>query len=87
VILIDIDLPDGNGYDLLGDLRSDALTRGLPAVAVTANAMAGDARRARDAGFDEHLAKPITLAGIDAVLLRLLSRNQPARLGAVEQTR
>ncbi|MBL0087412.1 MAG: hypothetical protein IPP44_12150 [Ideonella sp.] len=39
---------------------------------MTANAMPSDEQRARDAGFDDYLAKPIDLAALDAVLARLL---------------
>jgi hypothetical protein len=79
LILIDINLPDMDGHALLAELRVDARTRHIPAVALTANAMPSDAQRARDAGFDEYLAKPIDLTGFDALLQRMLSPGRPGR--------
>jgi len=77
LILLDINLPDMNGYALLAALRADVYTREIPAVAVTANAMSSDAQRAREAGFDEYLAKPIDVTQFDALLLRLLGHARP----------
>jgi CheY-like chemotaxis protein len=79
LILLDITLPDMDGYALLARLRAEAGTRDIPVVAVTAKAMPSDAQRVRDAGFDEYLTKPIDLKVIDAVLERMLSRNADAR--------
>ncbi len=73
LILLDINLPDMDGYAALAELRADVRTRGIPAVAVTANAMPNDAHRAHAAGFDEYLAKPIDLMQFDALLARMLS--------------
>jgi CheY-like chemotaxis protein len=78
LILLDINLPDMNGHALLAELRADPGTRDVPAVAVTANAMPSDAQRALDAGFDEYLAKPIDLAGFDAMLVRMLGAGRVA---------
>jgi PAS domain S-box-containing protein len=72
LILLDINLPDMDGHAMLAELRADARTRDIPAVAVTANAMPSDEKHARDAGFDEYIAKPIDLAGFDAMLARML---------------
>ena len=74
LILLDITLPDMDGHALLAQLRAEPLTRDIPVVAVTAKAMPSDAQRARDAGFDAYLTKPIDLKVFDAVMLRLLSR-------------
>ena len=72
LILLDINLPDMDGYAALAELRADVRTRGIQAVAVTANAMPNDAHRAHAAGFDEYLAKPIDLMQFDALLARML---------------
>jgi CheY-like chemotaxis protein len=74
LILLDITLPDMDGYALMAELRADARTRGIPAVAVTAKAMPSDAQRVRDAGFDDYITKPIDLEVFDAMLVRMLSR-------------
>lgn len=79
LILLDIGLPDMDGYELLTQLRADRRTRDIPAVAVTANAMPSDTQRALDAGFDEYLPKPIDIVAFDAMLLRMLGPGIPGR--------
>jgi two-component system cell cycle response regulator len=59
LILVDIQLPDASGYDVLTTLRATPQTRRLPILAVTANAMVGDRDAALSAGFDGYVAKPI----------------------------
>ena len=72
LLLLDIQLPGMSGFELLRRLRADPRTAAVPAVAVTANAMPDDVRRARDAGFDQHLSKPLVLADLLAMVRRLL---------------
>jgi len=74
LLLLDIHLPDSDGYQVLAQLRADPATRGMQAVAVTAYAMPGDIRRALDAGFDAHLPKPIDIAGLDALVQHARAR-------------
>lgn len=63
VILLDINLPDIDGYEVARRLRS-ASTKGLlyvPIIAVTANALRGDAEKALEAGCDVYMSKPINI--------------------------
>jgi len=59
LILMDVQLPDMDGLALTRKLRADPSTRGVRIVAVTAFAMRGDEDKAREAGCDDYLAKPI----------------------------
>ena len=60
VLLSDIEMPGEDGYELLRQVRADArIDEAVIAVALTAHARAEDRRRALDAGFAAHLAKPI----------------------------
>ena len=59
LILIDINLPGINGFEVLRRLKSDSLTKDIPMVALTANAMKQDIELAREVGFDDYLTKPI----------------------------
>jgi PAS domain S-box-containing protein len=68
LILLDINLPDLDGYAVLQHLRADAATRDIPVIAVSANAMPHDVERARAAGFIAYLTKPLDIAQ----LLRLV---------------
>lgn len=69
LILVDMQLPDGDGHELLQRLRADPRTAALPCVALSANAMPEDIRRAAEAGFADYWTKPIDfpifLAGLD----------------------
>lgn len=58
LVLLDIQLPDRDGYALLADLRAE-FGPGLRVVALTAYAMASDRERALAAGFDGFITKPI----------------------------
>ena len=68
VILCDIGLPDSNGFVVASALREDPDTCAARLIAVTAYGREEDRRRARDAGFDLHLVKPVD----PEVLLRRL---------------
>jgi two-component system cell cycle response regulator DivK len=61
LILMDLQLPDLSGLDATRQLKGDPETRGIPVIAVTAFAMAGDEKRALDHGCDAYVAKPIVL--------------------------
>ena len=61
LILMDIQLPDLDGEAALGRLRAEPGTAGIPVIALTAQAMAGDRERLLRAGFAGYLAKPISI--------------------------
>lgn len=71
LILLDMQLPDFDGYQVLQALRADPRTAGIRCIALSANAMPEDIRQARAAGFDDYWTKPIDfqafLAGLDAL--------------------
>jgi CheY-like chemotaxis protein len=67
-LVADIAMPDEDGYDLIRHVRASTDTRQLPALAFTAYAGPEDRRRALDAGYDAHLAKPVDpVALVDAL--------------------
>lgn len=59
LILLDINLPGMDGYELLKQLRRHEDTRGISVVAISANAMSDDIERGLKAGFDNYITKPI----------------------------
>ncbi|MCH9649093.1 MAG: response regulator [Deltaproteobacteria bacterium] len=59
LVLLDISLPEMDGLEVLRRMRGSESLRGLPVVALTAHAMAGDRERLLAAGFDAYIAKPI----------------------------
>jgi two-component system, cell cycle response regulator DivK len=61
LVLMDIQLPDLDGVEALRRLRTDVRTAAIPVLAVTAQAMHGDAERFLAAGFDGYVAKPVNI--------------------------
>ena len=59
LLLLDISLPEMDGIEVLRRLRAAKDTAGLPVIAVTAHAMAGDRERFLAHGFDGYVTKPI----------------------------
>jgi len=58
-ILLDIQLPDINGTDVLRMLRASEVSKNIPVIAVTSFAMAGDRERLLEAGCDGYIEKPV----------------------------
>lgn len=75
VVLCDIGLPDVDGYEVARALRADDSLRSTRLIALSGYAQAEDRRRAREAGFDAHLAKP---ASLEALLAAVTGRDRPA---------
>ena len=82
VILMDIMMPVMNGYEAAKMIRSldreDAKV--IPIVAMTANAFTEDKMRAKEAGMDEHIAKPVDGKLLVKVINELVKRNQREKL-------
>jgi PAS domain S-box-containing protein len=72
LILLDINMPGMDGYQVLQVLQADARLQAIPVIAVTANAMPRDIERGRAAGFADYLTKPIDVAGFFGMLDRCL---------------
>ncbi len=71
VILSDIGLPGIDGYQVAQWLRREPACRGALLVAVTGYGQREDETKAREAGFDYHLTKPLDLARLDTILTTL----------------
>ena len=76
-ILMDIMMPVMNGYETAKMIRSldreDAKT--IPVIAMTANAFTEDRRRAKEAGMDEHISKPVDVKSLIKVIRKLVENN------------
>lgn len=70
VVLLDIGLPDMDGYEVARRVRAMPEVRDAVLVAVTGYGREEDRRRAMEAGFDHHLLKPVDLAALAEILGR-----------------
>ena len=59
LVLMDLNLPDIDGWEVTRRLKADPLTVSIPVIALTAHAMAGDREKALAAGCDEFDTKPV----------------------------
>ena len=73
LILMDIQLPEVDGWELTRQLKANAATRDIPVIAITAYGETGDQAKARQGGFVELLAKPVSTRELPAIIRRHLA--------------
>jgi CheY-like chemotaxis protein len=79
LILMDIQMPVTDGFELTRQLKADAATRHIVIVAFTAFAIKGDEALLRDAGFDGYVGKPVDVMTLAAELRFWLEAPPSAR--------
>src|ERR1700689_1893510 len=84
LILLDVHLPDINGFDVLERLRLDAATANIPIVVLSADATPGQVRRFRAAGGKEYLTKPPALKLLRSLIDNYLGEGDSTEEPAVE---
>lgn len=77
LIVLDLNLPDGDGLDLARRLKSDPRTASCTILACTAGAMSGERERALQAGCDAYVSKPIDTRGFAELVGSLARRPAP----------
>ena len=83
LVLMDIQMPNMDGYKATRCIRrfEDKKKAEIPIIAMTANAFAEDRKRAFDAGMNGHIAKPIDIEKLGAVILSVLNRQENLQTG------
>jgi len=74
LILMDINLPDIDGYTLTAKLRKSPQTHAVPIVALTANVMKGDREKSLEAGCDGYIQKPVDVDALPNQVATFLKR-------------
>jgi two-component system cell cycle response regulator DivK len=74
LILMDLSLPVVDGWEATRRLKAEATTQGIPVIALSAHAMAGDREKAIAAGCDDYDTKPVELPRLLEKISSLLAR-------------
>jgi two-component system cell cycle response regulator DivK len=61
LIIMDMSMPEMDGWTATGLIKKEVQTKAIPLIALTAHALPGDRQRAMDAGCDEYITKPMDL--------------------------
>lgn len=75
IVLLDMMMPDIDGFEMMEMIRAKGLKRSLGVIAVTARTMPGDMERCFDSGVDGFVSKPIDLDLLLVEIERLLERS------------
>jgi two-component system, cell cycle response regulator DivK len=77
LILMDINLPEIDGYTLTARLKAMPDMKKIPIVALTANVMRGDRERTLEAGCDGYIQKPVDVDALPDLINRYIERGSP----------
>ena len=78
LILMDMGMPDVDGFSATRQLKADPGLRHIPVIALTAHAMQGDRQKALEAGCDEYETKPFNFARLTEKIQALLASRGPS---------
>ncbi len=76
LVLMDMSLPVLDGWEATRRLKADPATRGIPIIALTAHAMTGDEKKAREAGCDDFDTKPVEFTRLLSKIEGLLQKRK-----------
>jgi signal transduction histidine kinase/DNA-binding response OmpR family regulator len=85
-ILMDMQMPEMDGYEATRTLRKDIQFKNLPIIAMTANAMAGDREKCLEAGMNDHVSKPINTKELFGTLIKWIPEQRKGEVKSIDQT-
>jgi two-component system cell cycle response regulator DivK len=81
LVLMDLSLPEVDGWTAARELKSDPKTAAIPLIALTAHTLPGDRKRAIDSGFDGYLSKPINIQTFPQIIAAAIHKRPAAGEG------
>ena len=72
IILMDLSMPEMDGWTAAKEIKKDPVLANVPLIAVTAHTLPGDRRKALDSGFDSYISKPINVRMFDVMVAEVL---------------
>jgi len=85
-ILMDMQMPEMDGYEATRTLRKEVKYKNLPIIAMTANAMAGDREKCLEAGMNDHVSKPINTRELFGALIKWIPERKTGEDKRIDQT-
>jgi PAS domain S-box-containing protein len=76
VIILDINLPGMDGYQVLEVLKNDVITKDIPIIGLSANAMPYDIEKGKNSGFFDYLTKPVEINRLVSALSKILCSSE-----------
>ena len=76
LIIMDLSLPEMDGWTATERIKTDVETNHIPIAALTAHTLPGDRKRALDAGCDGFLSKPINIALFNETVIKLIAKSR-----------
>ena len=71
-VLMDMMMPEMDGYEAIGKMKSDTALQHIPVIAITAQAMTGDREKCMEAGADGYISKPVNVEELLVLLNKLI---------------
>ena len=71
-VLMDMMMPEMDGYEAIGKMKSDTALQHIPVIAITAQAMTGDREKCMEAGADGYISKPVNVEELRVLLNKLI---------------
>lgn len=87
LVIMDINLPGMNGIEAMKLLKRAKVTRAIPVIALSANAVPQDIKKSLKAGFDVYLTKPINLDQVLAAIKKGLAKKGAREKAKVKETK